>query len=249
MGPRLKVERAKQHIANLDAHIAAFVQRDPYVVVRAEDPDTGDLVWRVRVREQPDPRWGLIAGDAIHNLRSALDHLVWQLVLANGRQPTDETMFPIARSAKQFQAGGLRRIKGVSAQAQAAIQAAQPYKGGNDAFWRLHRLDANDKHRVLYVVGAAHNSVILEFKLPSGDVFPKIGLRPADRQFPLKDGAALYGVEMGGRTDYAENDPQFAFEVALSDGEVVEGEPLLEMLAQLADFTSAFIETFAPMLP
>ena len=62
-----------------------------------------------------------------------------------------------------------------------------PHKGGNDAFWRLHRLDANDKHRVLYVVGAAHNSVIVEIKLPSGTVISiEPGLYYPERGFGVR---------------------------------------------------------------
>ncbi len=35
------------------------------------------------------------AGDIVHNLRSALDHLAFQLVLAGGHTPTTETAFPV----------------------------------------------------------------------------------------------------------------------------------------------------------
>jgi hypothetical protein len=254
-GPRLKVERARQHIADLETHIAEFHKRAPYLVVREEDPKTGDLVWRVRVREQPPPSLALLAGDAVHNLRTALDHLMWQLVLANGHEPDDQTMFPITANATRFRAGGPRRMKGASARAVAAIRAAKPYKGGNDLLWRLHRLDANDKHRLLYVVGAAHRSITLASSLPSptgtGRVpLPKFDLHPADRQFPLRDGAELFLVRAAGRAGYAENydEPEFSFEVALSDGEVVEGEPILQTLSQLADFTSGFIESFVSLL-
>jgi hypothetical protein len=60
-------------------HVFAPLLRVP---LRLEyDTDTGEHVLRTgaRLAEDAIRRWGLITGDAIHNLRGALDHLVWQL--------------------------------------------------------------------------------------------------------------------------------------------------------------------------
>ncbi len=45
------------------------------------EPETGYHVYRVTAwhSDATIRRWGLITGDSVHNLRSALDHLVWQL--------------------------------------------------------------------------------------------------------------------------------------------------------------------------
>jgi hypothetical protein len=45
----------------------------------------------------------VLTGDFIHNLRSALDHLVWQLALLRVAEPSTELQFPIHReAAEQF---------------------------------------------------------------------------------------------------------------------------------------------------
>jgi hypothetical protein len=36
-GPRLKVERAKRHISDLNDEISAFLKRDPYRIVLEND--------------------------------------------------------------------------------------------------------------------------------------------------------------------------------------------------------------------
>jgi hypothetical protein len=41
-GPRIKIERAKRHIRDLEAEIAAFHGRGPYEIVAYDDAKTGD---------------------------------------------------------------------------------------------------------------------------------------------------------------------------------------------------------------
>ncbi len=199
-GPSVKNQRAKHHIYELDAEIQAFLQSDPYRIFSEEETDSGDKIWRVNVRQQPPSRWSAIIGDAIHNLRSALDLLVYQLVLANNASPTDATSFPVFKSVAHFEAGGLGKVKGVSATAERMIRELKPYQGGNEALWRLHRLDIADKHHLLLATGAAYASVIVDFsghlKLKSGRRVPPmpIALKPEDRQCPLEDGATVFKV-------------------------------------------------------
>ena len=64
------------------------------MIVAESDPNTGDQVFKFRVRAPIPVDLSLVIGDAVHNLRSALDHLAWQLVLANGQTPTTQTAYP-----------------------------------------------------------------------------------------------------------------------------------------------------------
>ena len=75
-----KIARAQQHRHDLVGRIAAWAgtsQPHPDASI-AEDR----LSYEVRVRMRHSPpleEWSLILGDALHNLRSALDVLVWSL--------------------------------------------------------------------------------------------------------------------------------------------------------------------------
>src|SRR5690349_1920178 len=100
---RLKVERAIKHIDDLAAVCKAFINSTPYTLDRETEPKTGYYHFSVTNVQAPPPDVGLIAGDAIHNLRSALDHLACQLVLANGNVPSRQTCFPIFDSESKYQ--------------------------------------------------------------------------------------------------------------------------------------------------
>ncbi len=258
-GVRVKVERAKEHIRDLEASVQEFRRIEPYKVVAYDEPDTGDLVFKVEVSAQPPLRWGAIAGDVIHNLRASLDVLVWQLVLVNERKPDRmRTGFPISESAHEFKSKGLRKVKGVPDEAVHLIKAAKPYKGGNDALWRLHHLDIRDKHRLLIPVGdGTYTNLILDFArifdnnpdvppelIPSPDVSMPIALKPADRLYPLKDGAELFRVPVDGREMHMNMNPKFTFEIAFGEDEIIQGEPLIPALHELVQFVEGFVEPF-----
>src|SRR5579862_4233630 len=107
---RVKVERAKEHIRNLEAEIQAFAQRNPYEGRGEIDSQTGDWVLRAHIKESPPPRLGAIAGDAAHNLRSSLD-ILWRNVM-HVDDLSDDTGFPIYNSVKAFESRHGRVTKG-----------------------------------------------------------------------------------------------------------------------------------------
>src|SRR5215470_7381865 len=66
----LKVERATHHLIELRSEIAR-VESGPYELVEVRDEATEHLLGL--------SMYGVIIGDFVHNLRSALDHAVWKL--------------------------------------------------------------------------------------------------------------------------------------------------------------------------
>ena len=67
----LKLARAQSHIEDLEARVRTFLDSEPcdlqHVAV------AGGLGLRLRVKTPPPPELAAIVGDAVHNLRSALD--------------------------------------------------------------------------------------------------------------------------------------------------------------------------------
>ena len=78
---RVKVERAKEHIRDLEAEVRSFLSKSPYVVGAKRDPQTRKLIYYVANVSETPIKIAPIAGDVIQNLRSALDHLAYQLVI------------------------------------------------------------------------------------------------------------------------------------------------------------------------
>lgn len=92
-----------------------------------------------------------IVGDCLVNLRSTLDYLVWELVLANGKQPTTGNAFPVALTtdsyAKEIKRG---RLCDVDPDAIAIIESLQPYHAVDpeqSLLAVLHKFTNINKHR------------------------------------------------------------------------------------------------------
>lgn len=162
-GVRVKLLRAKDHVNELRSQLGPLATEATRSIVAAPDEDDPSmLVYRVTRVPDIDPVIAAIAGDIVHNLRSALDHLAWQLVLLDNGQPTDKTAFPLHGSPTN-QHGNARMLTiqpGISnPQIIAAVKAMQPYTEANyghdprtDALGIIGRLDNIDKHRLLLTV-------------------------------------------------------------------------------------------------
>ncbi|MGO9457396.1 MAG: hypothetical protein ACLP62_10155 [Acidimicrobiales bacterium] len=148
----------------LNTETRSFVESygDPFEVHFDTADETYVFVFRER---KPIPtRWGLIFGDFIGNARSSLDHLVWQLVLANGAVPGRHNAFPVYETRPAWNANvenrparrGAGPLEGIAATAWAKIKALQPYHAGNQSqahFTWLAGLNTMwniDKHQVVH---------------------------------------------------------------------------------------------------
>src|SRR5262245_9059716 len=83
-GIRLKFERTKKHVADLDAAIKAFRETNPYRVSVKRDPQTRKPIYYVSHVEGVPSDIPLIASDALAGMISSLDHAVYQLFLSAG---------------------------------------------------------------------------------------------------------------------------------------------------------------------
>jgi hypothetical protein len=180
------------------------------------------------------------AGDVIHNLRSALDHLANQLVLANGSQPSLRTEFPIAKDFRTYKTEKRAKVKGMSKRAKAAIDALKPYKGGNDALWRLHDLDNIDKHRSLFTLFS--NCLFAADWLPSE--YPYM----LKTDSPHFSGIVGDDTESGIVADDTENDVKLVVDKATSDLQITDSGPLLPTLHQMVDLVNNLVLAFKPLL-
>src|SRR5690242_15811946 len=95
----LKVSRASEQILQLAGNIQAFLGTNPYTIVREIDYEAGRMAFRTKVREPCPPIWSVLVGECLHNLRSALDYMIWDLViLETGAPPVvTKSQFPIFR--------------------------------------------------------------------------------------------------------------------------------------------------------
>jgi hypothetical protein len=184
----LKLDRAEHHLKDLDAEITRYLDGNPYEVVRIPKCHQHTDCWRYKLRTRPiDPGCALVLGDAVHNMRSALDHLAVAL------SQNDEASFPIVtddidnpRTQRDHKARSRfnRAVKGMPPKAITAIRAFQPYHEATKVDRRtqglavLSYIDNADKHRALTFVspGLADTSSITKAR---GRVLHQTGSYPA----------------------------------------------------------------------
>jgi hypothetical protein len=194
-GVEFKLYRAQEHLRTLVKAQADFL-RDPKLCspVLEINKQRRPFVWVEEIKEPP-PDWGPLMGDCIHNLRSALDHLAFQLMVANSRGPLSRariktSAFPITTSSTKFR-GAQHKLAGVSGTAKAIIEELQPYHRrkypGTRTLWELEELWSGDKHRVLPLIYSSFE--VGHWRVHGSLPFALTGMKPGSGR--LKQGAVI----------------------------------------------------------
>jgi len=151
---RRKVERAKEHIANIETIISTVPSAyEPRI---EKDPKTGNQTVAYGVPEAFFERVRLdlavVIGDAAHNLRTALDH-AWIETLTRHAPGalSDSNSFPIRKERTKVEdaLNGIKHHITNPALVKRIVSDIQPYLGGNVYIVGLHYLDIADKHQML----------------------------------------------------------------------------------------------------
>jgi hypothetical protein len=162
-GVRLKLDRAETHIETVGRQIEAFRERDPPPFGFRSDPEPranqpGDYVLYAVIRETPPRELALPIGDALQNMRAALEHFAYELSSPSA-QKSGKTAFPIYTDECQFKVNGVSRIKTITGHGRAFIERLQPYAAtkipDDDPLEVLRKLSNLDKHQLLVPVIAA----------------------------------------------------------------------------------------------
>lgn len=158
-GPRFKLARANARLVELGEQIDAFKARHPQDVTMYIDAEHRRQVICVRIYETIPPMWGVITGEFVHNLRSALDHLVYALPLVEGGKRPAKPDLPVfeTEDPKRSSEDRIRdRVGDVVPEAIRIIKAAQPFNRPDDPKSHplaiLHDLWNWDKHNAIPVV-------------------------------------------------------------------------------------------------
>jgi hypothetical protein len=106
---RVKLDRANNHARELKLKIIRYLNREPYRTTREHQPKMRQSVYRIYLKRLPPPEWSAILGDAVHNHRSALDHLACAIVETHG-EVTADTSFPICITYPDFRSAWDRNI-------------------------------------------------------------------------------------------------------------------------------------------
>lgn len=242
---RHKLQRARKHLIDLRAAVEAFCESSPYKISakpHALAQIRHTTLYVESIRPLP-PEIPLIIGDAIHNMRSCLDHLAWQLVLANGNTPDRYTYFPILDPAKDpapaVQAG---LGKGMSDDAIALIRQLQPRASGRNELWQLHQVDIVDKHRL--VIAAILADAGWEVKATAGGSIEF----PVLYSFPLRAGSEIVNLPTSTYERQKIEDFKLILEVKFDEPTADSVGPVVAALNNMANFVDDLLLKFEKCL-
>jgi hypothetical protein len=117
----------------------------------------------------------LIVSHVIHDLRCALDYIVYELARHDSGQIQEDTQFVIQDKACVFAKQVKRRLKGLSPGHVAAIEQLQPYNGVE---WTktIREISNPDKHRQLWALDRDFFADIVAIRDDHGTLMPECDL-------------------------------------------------------------------------
>jgi hypothetical protein len=148
---RLKIDRANKHISDLDVRIRVLADSDIATVEINLDGgnevikhDFGDITGIAEI--------ALVAGDAVHNLKCALDYAWVETIRKLVPSAVSKfAKFPVYPTMEDLEAALREKKIDISSPSlfRLMLDEIKPFDEGNFAIWPVHKLDIRDKHRLL----------------------------------------------------------------------------------------------------
>jgi hypothetical protein len=234
---RLKIERAKKHIAELKTAIISLEESQTSALKQDEKAGIQELTHTSPKLNQSLLEFSLIVGDAVHNLHTALDFAWANIIEAKiPSAKSDSTKFPV-RPTREILEGCLHGIQVdviCPALLEIIVSKIQPYEGGqNGVIWTLHRLDISDKHLLLLELTPRTAIRGLVLRDNNGDIFRGHGM-PVQGTGPFVI-ALESGVEI-------QNKGTLSVEITIQEAGIFKGVPVTSLLDSFTNFTLYTVE-------
>jgi hypothetical protein len=264
-----KLRWAKHHLEVLRDQIEPFEQRDMHTFRVEVDQQAGKYEFYVTGLQVPDPDWGLMIGDCLHNARTALDYIAVHLwALVTGAKPEDVTGidFPIYDDPQ----GPPRSISIMAKELGfsgylATIQSLQTFNAYNPSIWgvvqqppglpfalkRLSVLDNIDKHRVIHAtwLGLSGFSGWFTIDKDAPDSFQPIAggttLKPLEDGAKVADYTFVAPLPEQWEPSQVQMKGYFPLRVAFPDPSPVKA--VLEILPWSVSAVEAVLQIFSPV--
>ena len=165
-GIEVRVERAGALLDELELISESFLVEQQRLIVESQKGDRRVGIYTGKTGLAP-AEFSIRAGEIVHNLRSSLDHLVWQLVSTSGQKPDKGNAYPIGKDTHEYDRIEQSRLRGVPQAAREIIRRNQPWSapGSGSYLWPLHCMSNEDKHRHLQMVAVIPDG-LLDRELP-----------------------------------------------------------------------------------
>jgi hypothetical protein len=149
-GSKLKISRSKKHADEFLQDVRKFLGTDFLDLSIDFDEGMSRSTLKFRMKQDPPVELSMILGDAIHNLRAALDLAFVEFIKAVGITPTKWSTFRVWESRdKMVSTYSTSLFKGFDDVTALFSDHIRNFEGGNGLLVALDALDINDKHCLL----------------------------------------------------------------------------------------------------
>jgi hypothetical protein len=250
MTHRVRLAAARRGLAQLAEVEGRYLEGNPFRLVHRYDPRAGLYTVRVEVERPVPDEVTALASAVLTESRAALDALAASLASPAGA-PNDKMRFPLHDSLPEFAQRSRRALASMSDEAQATIEALQPYHtfGGfhKDALWMLRELLAAGEPRM--AAGALRPDSTLGVNTKR---HVQLVDEPCAIDGPFEAGAVVASI--GARVDGP--DPKLdlhfrpSFTLAFTKSGPARGGPLLDALNAIRErIEHAVFPALEPLLP
>jgi hypothetical protein len=235
-GAYARLKRVDQNTDSLNKWQAKLVEENKDRLRFYVDPESGVAMrWEAGkniIAEEPEV--SIIVGEAVYNLRAALDYLVYELAALDSKSIQENTQFPICDTERKFDDARKRHLAGVSSQHVLAIEEYQPYR--NCQWTRTLRDISNpDKHREL---------TLCEERM-SGDFTIRVGT-PERIEWDASNNTVPTSVPVGGTIDVGANEHVRIEGLISLYIEFADGLRVIDTLKELKASVAALLDRFDP---
>jgi len=259
--------QAKERLARAETHLEhvktllprgdSFANVSAYGRIETQpDGKTHDVFVKVL---EPSLEFRMGIGDVVHDLRTSLDYVAYQLAIRNGFPSSGRTPdqlrdlrklnFLIHSDEHRFRsaAGNVKPIIGIGP--VDAMERLQTYKGADTrapSLFKLSELDNITKHRMIAVVYQRLAHAEVEFVINEKHVARGRLLNP-DR-LPSEDGAKLFSFVFDQPPVKVDLSIDAVQEVVFTDTDgICDGENVIGLLRECATSTAGIINEFERM--
>jgi hypothetical protein len=245
-GTRARLDRAQEQTQLLRAEFDDHAARTPHVVREIYDASSGRKRAVYVVLEEIPDAWSAIVGEIAYDLRSALDHAVYELTCIENGGPLGHTGFPIFEDEARYDelttrgdpalGSGVFKVRGLNPYAKAAIRSLQPFEERKakpfeePALSLLAELNAVDRQRTIPLCRLRWAGSTIRNRRPVRDL--RFHWEPT-----LEDGAVLASWTPSGPVDGLDVEVDVDFDVGFDAGELAptrfQGRPVIDVLEQL----------------
>lgn len=259
--PQLKFNRARQLASELDSRIGVWSGSVPRGLTAVIAEDRLSVAFCARL-PYPAPvyEWSLILADVLHNYRSALDALAWEMAHLDGGAPSPKNArriyFPITTSREEWLKQARGPLASIPEDILERLHSVQPYMSlpiEEGIFIHLHELDIADKHKGLirtavgardksrysYFVGLEHDAPLFEHIV--GDPWTWLAQDGA-----VADGDALFEIRCDAPIVAASSPMRLPVAISVENrGKQHDVMNLLTLIDQQVSLTFELVETGA----